>query len=80
MKSTIEIHYDYDETQGTLPSGLPKSPAFCNVSCPHLSKDKGVWPYCELFQKTLTRQDIGNPKRLSFIPTHPCRHHEMQGR
>ena len=79
MICTIQIHYDYDETEGILPSGLPKGPAFCKESCPHLNVD-GQIAYCDLFGGAMNRQDIGNPKRMAFVPAGACRHYEMQGR
>lgn len=81
MINTIQIHYDYDETDGILPSGLPKGPAYCSVSCPHLNRvDYGVWAYCDLFDKHMERHDIGQPKREAYTPAPACRNHEMQGR
>jgi len=79
MINTIQIHYDYDETEGILPSGLPKGPAHCHKRCPFLNTE-GEAPMCDLFMVIIDRTLIGEPKRESFIPAYACRNHEMQGR
>ena len=79
MICTIQIHYDYDEADGLLPSGLPKGPAYCHANCPHLNVD-GEVAHCDLFCAVMNRQDIGNPKRMAFVSVAACRNNEMQGR
>ena len=77
MINTITIHYQYDETDGTLPSGLPKGPAYCSLNCQFL--DSGNCR-CNLFMSKTPPVQIGEPKRLAFVPAFACRNHEMQGR
>jgi len=83
MICTLQIHYDYDETEGILPSGLPAGKAYCASSCPNLdyvlASGEEV-PFCNLFQTTVQKVEIGNPGRVAYEPSHACRHHEMQGR
>ncbi len=82
MIMTIQIHYDYDENEGILPSGLPAGPAFCSAKCPHLIFEgpENNIPFCDLFNTTVQSVTIGTPERQAYAPSHQCRHYEMQSR